>query len=178
MAQRLVVIGGDAAGMTAASQARRLDPTLEIIALDKGPYTSYSACGIPYHVSGDVEPLERLVVRTPQEFRDRQRIDVRVLHEVTGIDLDARRVEVRDHDHGRSLHLTFDHLLVATGARPLRLGTVGVVALSRSSNHPNGRKPATHPRHDHAIGRSSCVGAVFDGVPRIAGGASRQHRGA
>ena len=126
MAQRLVMIGGDAAGMTAASQARRLDPTLEIIALEKGPYTSYSACGIPYHVSGDVEPLERLVVRTPQEFRDRQRIDVRVLHEVTGIDLDARRVEVRDHDHGRSLHLTIDHLLVATGARPLRPDIPGI----------------------------------------------------
>lgn len=126
MAQRLVVIGGDAAGMTAASQARRLDPTLEIIALEKGAYTSYSACGIPYHVSGDVEPLEALVVRTPQEFRDRQRIDVRIHHEVTGIDLGARRVEVRDHDHGRSLHLTFDHLLVGTGARPLRPDIPGI----------------------------------------------------
>ena len=126
MAQRLVVIGGDAAGMTAASQARRLDPTREIIAPEKGPYTNNSAGGLHYPGSGGVEPPERLVVRTPQEFRDRQRIDVRVLHEVTGIDLDARRVEVRDHDHGRSLHLTFDHLLVATGARPLRPDIPGI----------------------------------------------------
>ena len=126
MAQRLVVIGGDAAGMGAAAQARRLDPTLEITALEKGPHTSYSACGLPYLVSGDVEPLDKLVVRTPQEFRDRQRIDVRVLHEVTGVDIGERRLEVRDHDHGRTLYLPFDQLLVATGARPLRPAIEGI----------------------------------------------------
>lgn len=126
MAERLVVIGGDAAGMGAAAQARRLDPTLEITALEKGPHTSYSACGLPYLVSGDVEPLEKLVVRTPQEFRDRQRIDVRVLHEVTGVDFASRRLEVRDHDHGRTLHVPFDQLLVATGARPQRPDIEGI----------------------------------------------------
>lgn len=126
MARRLVVIGGDAAGMTAAAQARRGDPDLEIIALEKGAYTSYSACGIPYHVSGDVETIDDLVVRTPQEFRDRNRIDVRIHHEVMGIDLEHRRVEVRDHEHGRTLHLNFDDLLIGTGARPLRPPIEGI----------------------------------------------------
>ena len=115
-----MVIGGDAAGMSAASQARRQRRDLEIVALEKGEWVSYSACGIPYHVAGDVDSLDDLVVRTPQELRDRLLIDVRTGHEVTALDLDARRVEVRDHRHGRSIRLGFDHLVVATGARPRR----------------------------------------------------------
>ena len=120
MAERLVVIGGDAGGMAAASQARRKQPYLEIVALEKGHRTSYSACGIPYLVSGDVADPDDLVARTPEEFRDRYRIDVRIRHEVTGIDLDARKVEVRDHSRDRTFELGFDRLHIGTGARPLR----------------------------------------------------------
>ena len=82
MAERLVVIGGDAGGMAAASQARRRNDGLEIVALERGNWTSYSACGIPYLVSGEVGELEELVARTPQEFREQLRIDVRMQHEV------------------------------------------------------------------------------------------------
>ena len=82
MADRLVVIGGDAAGMTAATNARRGRPDLEIVVLEKGTYVSYSACGIPYVVSGAVGSLDELIVRTPQELRDAFRIDVRTRHEV------------------------------------------------------------------------------------------------
>ncbi|MCB0970125.1 MAG: FAD-dependent oxidoreductase [Acidimicrobiales bacterium] len=126
MAQRLVVVGGDAAGMSAATNARRGRPDLEIVVLEKGDHTSYSACGIPYVVSGTVQELDDLVVRTPQEFRDGFRIDVRTRHEVVGIDLDARRLEVRALDQARSLHLGFDLLHVATGARPLRPPLPGI----------------------------------------------------
>jgi NADPH-dependent 2,4-dienoyl-CoA reductase/sulfur reductase-like enzyme len=126
MAERLVVIGGDAAGMTAATAARRGRPDLEIVVLEKGRYTSYSACGIPYVVSGSVADLDALVVRTPQEFRDGHRIDVRIRHEVTAIDLDARRVEVRALDQQRTLQLGFDLLHVATGAMPLRPPLPGI----------------------------------------------------
>jgi NADPH-dependent 2,4-dienoyl-CoA reductase/sulfur reductase-like enzyme len=118
--ERLVVIGGDAGGMTAATQARRLRPDLDIVALEKGDWTSYSACGIPYLVGGHIGQLEDLVVRTPQQFRDEHRIDVRVRHEAVGIDLDRRSVEVRDHDHGRTVRLPFDQLMIGTGARPRR----------------------------------------------------------
>ena len=86
-----MVIGGDAGGMSAAMQARRRQPYLEIVALEKGAWTSYSACGIPYLVGGDVGSLDDLVARTPQELRDQHRIDVRLHHEVVGIDL-ARAV--------------------------------------------------------------------------------------
>ena len=126
MPERVVVIGGDAAGMSAASQARRRRPELEVVVLEKGNWTSYSACGIPYHVSGAVESLEDLVARTPQEFRDRYRIDVRMRHEATGIDLERGKVEVRDHEHGRSLEIGYDQLVVATGARPLRPDLPGI----------------------------------------------------
>ncbi|MBW3615854.1 MAG: FAD-dependent oxidoreductase [Actinobacteria bacterium] len=127
MAERLVVIGGDAGGMAAASQARRRRPNdLEIVALEKGRWTSYSACGIPYLVGGDVGGLEELVARSPQTFRDRFRIDVRTRHEAMQLDLDRRKVEVHDHDHDRTYTLGFDLLHVATGARPLRPPLPGI----------------------------------------------------
>ncbi len=126
MAERLVVIGGDAAGMTAATNARRGRPDLEIVVLEKGTRTSYSACGIPYVVSGSVPELDDLVVRTPQEFRDGFRIDVRTRHEVLSIDLDTRRIEVRALDQQRTFHLGFDLLHIATGARPRRPDLPGI----------------------------------------------------
>lgn len=119
MGKRLLVVGGDAAGMSATVQARRLAPDLEIVVVEKGRWTSYSACGIPHLASGAVRAPEDLVVRSAEEFRN-LRIDVRTGHEVGGIDLDARRAEVHNLTHGRSFHLGFDFLLLATGARPIR----------------------------------------------------------
>ena len=121
-----MVIGGDAAGMSAASQIRRRQPDREVVVLEKGNWTSYSACGIPYHVSGAVETLDDLVARTPQEFRDRYRIDVRMHHEAMSIDVGAGKVEVRDHDHDRSLSIGYDDLVIATGATPLRPSLPGI----------------------------------------------------
>lgn len=128
MVERLVVIGGDAAGMTAATNARRGQKDLDIVVLEKGRYTSYSACGIPYLVGGAVAELDDLVVRTPQEFRDKHRIDARIRHEVTAIDLDRRRVEVRALDQERTLQIDFDLLHIATGARPIRPDLPGIDA--------------------------------------------------
>ena len=85
MGQRLVVVGGDPGGMGAATQARRLDPTLDVVALEKGRWTSYSACGIPYLVGGDVGGIDELVARTPQELRDGYGIDVRTRHEALSL---------------------------------------------------------------------------------------------
>ena len=124
--ERLLVIGGDAGGMAAASQARRRKPYMEIVALEKGNRTSYSACGIPYLVAGDVQSPDELIARTPEEFRDKHRIDVRMHHEVMGIDLDARKVEVRDHSRDRTFQLGFDLLQIGTGARPIRPDIPGI----------------------------------------------------
>ncbi|MCU1487311.1 MAG: flavoprotein oxidoreductase [Actinomycetia bacterium] len=126
MGERLVVIGGDAGGMGAASTARRLRSDLDIVALEKSEYTSYSACGIPYLIGGEVARVDELVARTPQEFRNQYRIDVRLRHEALGIDLDRREVEVRDHEHGRTIRLGFDQLVIGTGARPRRPDLPGI----------------------------------------------------
>ncbi|NLD77959.1 MAG: FAD-dependent oxidoreductase [Acidimicrobiales bacterium] len=128
MAERLVVIGGDAAGMTAATNARRGRSDLDIVVFEKGRYTSYSACGIPYLVGGAVESLDDLVVRTPQEFRDKHRIDARIDHEVMGVDLDRRTVEVRAIGQGRTITMGFDLLHIATGASPTRPDLPGIDA--------------------------------------------------
>jgi len=128
MVERLVVIGGDAAGMSAASQARRLRDSdeLEIVAFERGPRTSYAACGIPYRIAGLVDDPDDLIARTPVEFRERQQIDVRIHHEVVGIDLAGRTVEVRDLDADRTTTEGFDQLVVATGARPIRPPLPGI----------------------------------------------------
>ena len=121
-----MVIGGTAGGMSAAMQARRRQPYLEIVALEKGGWTSYSSCGIPYLVAGDVQELDDLVARSPEAFRDQHRIDVRLHHEAMSIDADARTVEVRDHARQRNITLGFDQLHVATGSRPTRPDLPGI----------------------------------------------------
>ncbi|MGC4893195.1 FAD-dependent oxidoreductase [Micromonospora sp. DT31] len=121
MTERMIVIGGDAAGMSAASQARRRrrDPTdLEIVAFEQGHFTSYSACGIPYWVSGVVPERDELISRSPATFRDDFDIDVRIRHEVTAIDLDRREVVARDLAGGGEVRAGFDTLVYATGATP------------------------------------------------------------
>lgn len=121
MSERLVVIGGDAAGMSAASQARRRrsEDDLEIVAFERSSWVSYSACGEPYHVAGEVDPLEALVARTPEQFASRG-IEVHTRHEVVEIDLDRRHVTVHDLMADRRFETGFDELMIATGAKPIR----------------------------------------------------------
>jgi NADPH-dependent 2,4-dienoyl-CoA reductase/sulfur reductase-like enzyme len=126
MSDRLVVIGADAAGMSAAMQVRRRQPDRDIVVLEKGGWTSYSACGIPYHVGGLVPALDDLVTRSPEEFRGDHDIDVRLGVEARTIDLDARRVEGWDHRSGEAVGVGFDTLHIATGARPLRPELPGI----------------------------------------------------
>lgn len=130
MTERLVVIGGDAAGMSAASQARRRrgPQDLEIIAFERGDYTSYSACGIPYFVADTVTEVDKLVIRTPETFREKQDIDVRIRHEITEIDLDKRAVKVRNLEDDSESTEGFDILMVATGGTPIRPPLDGVDA--------------------------------------------------
>jgi NADPH-dependent 2,4-dienoyl-CoA reductase/sulfur reductase-like enzyme len=122
MTRRLLVIGGDAAGMSAASQARRLlgPEDLAITVVERGDTTSYAACGIPYWVAGLVGEREDLIARRAEVFREKQHIDVRLHHEATAIDTAARTVRVRDLDADAELTLPYDDLLIATGAQQVR----------------------------------------------------------
>ncbi len=116
MSERLIVIGADAAGMTAASQARRRNRNLEVIAFEKSGFASYAACGEPYYIAGDVDTIDQLVARTPEQFA-KAGIDLRLHHEVTAIDIDSKTVEVHSHKDGTAFTETYDKLLIATGAR-------------------------------------------------------------
>jgi NADPH-dependent 2,4-dienoyl-CoA reductase/sulfur reductase-like enzyme len=144
--ERLVVIGGDAGGMAAISQVRKTRPDMEIVAFERGHYTSYSACGIPYLVGGEVGDIEELVARSPQQFRDRFRVDVRMRHEVTAMDLDKGEVEVRAIEQDRSFRLGFDRALVATGGLPIRPNLPGI-----DDDHVHGVQTLDDARHllDH-----------------------------
>lgn len=116
--KRLIVVGGDAAGMSAASQMRRLDRDREIVVFERGPHTSYAACGIPYFVAGLIEKADQLIARTPETFRERYAIDARTLQEVTAIDVRGRTVQIEDRREGRVYAMDYDDLLIATGALP------------------------------------------------------------
>lgn len=116
---KVVVIGGDAAGMSAAAQASRGSDDIELVAFEKGDYTSFAACGLPYLVGGQVATSADLVARSPEKHRANG-IDVRMRHEVMSIDVDARTVEVHSHDENRTFTEGFDHLVIATGAVPIR----------------------------------------------------------
>ena len=165
MTDRLVVIGGDAAGMSAASQAKRLrGDAIEVVAFERGAHSSYSACGIPYWIAGDVDDDERLVARSPEEHR-RNGIDLRMLTEVEAIDLAAGQVAVRDLASGRRYREGFDELVIATGAVPVRpplpgvdaIGVLGVQTLDDGEAllaHLEGRRPG------HAV----VVGGGYIGI--------------
>jgi NADPH-dependent 2,4-dienoyl-CoA reductase/sulfur reductase-like enzyme len=116
---KLVVIGGDAAGMTAASKVRREQPDRDILVFERGHHTSYSACGMPYYIGGLVASEDELIARKPEVFRQKQNIDVRIRHEVMEIDVENKRLRVRNLDKGNDFWETWDDLLIATGASPM-----------------------------------------------------------
>ena len=115
MAAPVVVIGGDAAGMSAASKFKRDAPDREVVVFERGEWVSYGACGLPYYVKGAVETLEDLVSVTPEQFVKERGIDLRTNHEVTAIDREARTVSVDGPDG--EFEQSYSDLLVATGAR-------------------------------------------------------------
>jgi len=114
--QRLVVVGGGAAGMSAASAARRVDPDLEIVVLEAGGYAAYGMCGLPYYLSGLVARADNLLAYPPAFFRDQRRIDLRLHARVTRLDPERHVIHYRD--DGREHRLTYHRLIVAAGGAP------------------------------------------------------------
>ena len=119
MPERLVIVGGVAAGMSAAAKARRLRRDIEIVVYERTGHVSYGACGFPYFIKGEIPRIEDVVVRTPEEFA-KTGIRVSVRHEVVAIDTAARTVRVRDLASGRELVDTYDKLILAAGGAPTR----------------------------------------------------------
>ncbi|MDG5776093.1 FAD-dependent oxidoreductase [Haloarculaceae archaeon H-GB2-1] len=115
MTDPLVVVGGDAAGMSAASKCKRDSPETDVLVFEKGEWVSYGACGLPYYVKGEIRELDDLVSVTAEEFREERDVDLRTNHEVVAIDTEARTVTVDSPDG--TFDQPYEDLLVSTGAR-------------------------------------------------------------
>ena len=106
---RIVIVGGVAAGMSAASRAQRHDPGAEVVVFERGEHISYGACGLPYVLGGDVDDFDALVARTPGQMRARG-IGVRLRHDVTGVDAGAATITVHDQGAGRTVTEPYDQI--------------------------------------------------------------------
>ncbi|WP_251865587.1 FAD-dependent oxidoreductase [Enterococcus malodoratus] len=114
---KIVIVGGVAGGMSAATRLRRLMEDAEIIVLEKGPFVSFANCGLPYYVSGEIADREALLVQTPESLKARFNLDVRPFHEVTSISPENKTVTVKN-DQG-SFTESYDKLILSPGAKPL-----------------------------------------------------------
>jgi NADPH-dependent 2,4-dienoyl-CoA reductase/sulfur reductase-like enzyme len=126
MQERFVIIGGDAAGMSAASKARRENPGLEIIVLEKGNWASYGACGLPYYIKGDIKNIQDLVAISPEIFREKRGIDLRLNQEAIRILPEDKELVV--HTRAGDYNLGYDKLLISTGARAIKPKIPGIDA--------------------------------------------------
>ncbi len=116
---KIVIVGGVAAGMSAATRLRRLSEDAQIVVLEAGEHVSFANCGLPYYAGGVIEERDALLLQTPESLAARFRIDVRVRHRVTGVDAAARTVTVRDLTTGLDHVETYDRLVLSPGARPI-----------------------------------------------------------
>lgn len=142
--------------MSAAARLRRLDEHAQIVVFERGPEVSYANCGLPYYVGGAIAERESLLLQTPASLRSRFRLDVRVRHDVVGVDTAQKVVEVMDIDTGRRFTQRYDTLILATGARPRRMSPL--------------RRPRPQSADGRRRGRDRCVALT----PRSAGGGRRR----
>ena len=126
MGKKVLIIGGVAGGASCAARLRRLDEKAEIILFERGHYVSFANCGLPYHVGGAIPKRANLLVATPELLRKRFRIDIRARHEVVRIHRPEQQVQVTDLDSGRTYQESYDYLVLAPGAAPLRPPIPGV----------------------------------------------------
>ncbi len=122
---RVVVVGGVAAGMSAASQARRRQPRGQVVVFERGPRISYGACGMPYNIEDPSRDIEDLVVLTPEKAREERGIELHLRHEAVSLDSERRVLRVRNLDDNKEREEKFDALVIATGARAIKLPLPG-----------------------------------------------------
>lgn len=123
---KVVIVGGVAAGATAAARLRRLDEQAEILIFERSGYISYANCGLPYYIGDVITAPEALTLQTPEQFFARFRVQVRVRHEVTALHPERKAVSVTDLATGRTFEESYDKLILAPGARPTQPRLPGV----------------------------------------------------
>lgn len=123
---KIIIVGGVAGGATAAARIRRLDEQAQIIVFERSGFVSYANCGLPYYIGGTITDSRKLTLQTPESFWKRFRIDVRVKHEVTDIDIGKKMVLVRNLESGQVFEENYDKLILSPGAKPTRPNLPGV----------------------------------------------------
>jgi NADPH-dependent 2,4-dienoyl-CoA reductase/sulfur reductase-like enzyme/rhodanese-related sulfurtransferase len=124
--KRILILGGVAAGATAAARARRLAPDAQITILEAGPDVSFANCGLPYYLGGDIEHRSSLILASPQTFYDQYRIDVHTNTEAVAIDREAKHVTARNTQGGKEQRFPYDVLILAQGGKPIIPNLPGV----------------------------------------------------
>ncbi|HDX8614227.1 FAD-dependent oxidoreductase [Aeromonas dhakensis] len=118
--KRILIVGGVAGGASAAARARRLSEEAEIVMFERGEFVSFANCGLPYHIGGDIPNRDALLLQTPQSFKRRFNVDVRVFHDVIEIDKSGKSLLVRNLLTGEERREPYDVLLLSPGAAPIR----------------------------------------------------------
>lgn len=159
---KLVIVGGVAGGMSAAARARRLDENAEIIVLERGAHVSFANCGLPYYVGGEIAEQESLLVQTPERLRAALNLDVRVGHDVIGVDVAARTVTVRT--AAGDAQIGYDALILSPGAQAARPSIDGLDSPRVRTLRTVEDAVALRERTDAGIRRAVVLGAGFIGV--------------
>ena len=123
--KKVIIVGGVAGGASAAARLRRLDETAEIVMFERGEYVSYANCGLPYYVGGEIRDKTALTVQTPEDFKERFRVEARTFQEISGIDRENKTVTVKNLKTGDSYQESYDKLILSPGAMPLILNIEG-----------------------------------------------------
>ncbi len=126
MGTKLVIVGGVAGGATAGARARRVSEDAEIVIFERGEYISFANCGLPYYIGNVIKRREDLLLATPQEFKQRYNIDVRIFSEVVGIDVQEKTVKVKNVNTGEISSEFYDKLILSPGAEPIKPSLEGI----------------------------------------------------
>jgi NADPH-dependent 2,4-dienoyl-CoA reductase/sulfur reductase-like enzyme len=164
---RIVIVGSVAAGTSAGAKARRNDPTAEVVIYEHDSDISYSGCGLPYYVGGEVEVLSELVPRGPAWFANRYGIDVRIRHEVTSVDADTRTLKVTDLGTGAVLTDTYDVLILATGASPVMPDLPGIDSLGVFTVRTPSDAEAIRAHASTGVTEAVVLGSGFIGLEMV-----------
>lgn len=158
----IVIVGGVAGGMSCAARARRLDESATIIVLERGPYVSFANCGLPYYVGGEIEDRDALVLQTPQSLAASLNLDVRLHHDVIGVDPKAHTVTVAT--EGGEEQISYDALVLSPGAAPRRLPIDGLDSPRATYLRTVDEAIALREKVASGLKRAVVLGAGFIGV--------------
>ena len=163
--QKYVIVGGVAGGATTAARLRRMDEKAQIIMFEKGSYISYANCGLPYYIGDVINERDRLFVQTPESFKARLNVDVRVDSEVLAIDRKAKLVKVVNLKTGEEYSESYDKLLLSPGAEPVKPPIPGIEdeAILTLRNVPDTDRIKDYLK-DHKVEKAVVVGGGFIGL--------------